>query len=203
MARLRAGEREVVRRRLLEAAARRFAELGVDGAGVDAISVAAGFAKGTIYNYFASKEDLLDAVLEDAARRVAERFASSDDPGRDTRSRLAALARADVAELREHEGFFKVVVREALTFRPSRHARLTAHLAPFVAAVERVLASGMTRGEVGRERPASELALLFTGLLALLYGQRWASEGVSPALEDIPTLATDLFLDGARGRGAR
>jgi len=203
MARLRKGEREAVRARLLEAAARHFAAAGIKGASVDAISLAAGCAKGTIYNYFRSKDELVGAVLDESARRAAERFAASDVAGRNTRSRLAALAEADVAVLREHEDFYKVVIREALTFRPEAQSAALAHLGPFFAAVVRVLADGRRRGEVASERSDGELALLFVGLLALLYGQRWASEGVWPTLEMIPDLAADFFLNGARGKPKR
>jgi len=203
MARLKKGEREVVRARLLESAARHFAAAGMAATSIDAISLAAGCAKGTIYNYFRSKDELIGAVLEESARRAAERFAAGDEPGRDTRSRLTALAAADVAVLREHEDFYKVVIRAALSFRPQAQSAALGHLGPFLAAVERIIDDGRQRGEVRSERSTGELALLFVGLLALLYGQRWASDGAWPSLEAIPDLMADFFLDGARGRGER
>jgi AcrR family transcriptional regulator len=42
------------RRALLEAAALEFAREGYNGANINRISTAAGYAKGTIYNYFES-----------------------------------------------------------------------------------------------------------------------------------------------------
>jgi hypothetical protein len=113
---------------------------------------------------------------------------------------LAALAAADVAVLREHEDFYKVVIREALRFRADSQAATLGHLGPFLAAVERVIDDGRARGEVASERSSGALALLFVGLLALLYGQRWASDGAWPTLEMIPDLVADFFLNGARGR---
>jgi AcrR family transcriptional regulator len=203
MARLRKGERDAVRARLLETAARHFAATGFKEASIDAISLAAGCAKGTIYNYFRSKDELVGAVLDESARRAAERFAAGDTAGRDTRGRLTALAEADVAVLREHEDFYKVVIREALSFRPEAQSAALGHLAPFLAAVVRILADGRQRGEITSERSNDELALLFVGLLALLYGQRWASAGAWPPLEMIPDLVADFFLNGARGKRQR
>src|SRR5918995_790198 len=64
-------QKQAHRTRLLEAAAAEFAASGVDGANVNRISLAAGLAKGTIYNYFPSKHDLFLAVVEEASSQAA------------------------------------------------------------------------------------------------------------------------------------
>jgi AcrR family transcriptional regulator len=55
------------RSRLLEAAAEGFAAEGYASANINTISTSAGFAKGTIYNYFASKHALLLALIDETA----------------------------------------------------------------------------------------------------------------------------------------
>lgn len=52
------------RQRLLEAASRLFYAGGVVGTGIDAITTEAGVAKKSLYNNFASKEDLVLAYIE-------------------------------------------------------------------------------------------------------------------------------------------
>ena len=90
MVRVKEGERqelmEKTRQRLLEAAAVEFAHAGYPGAHINTISTAAGYAKGTIYNYFPSKlalllalidataKEHLDFMLENEPRRRLERF---------------------------------------------------------------------------------------------------------------------------------
>ncbi len=196
MARISEERRRAVRQRLLEAAADHFGEAGYDRANIDAISLAAGCAKGTVYNYFPSKEALFGAVIEEAARRAAERYREVEPTG-STRDRLLALARADVAVLREHEPFVKVLVLEALRFHPDRYAAVTHHLGPYLAEVSAVLARGAARGEVRADVPVDRLALVFVGTLALLYGQRWGSGGQWPTLDEVPDLAVTIFFDGA------
>ncbi|MFN2219867.1 MAG: TetR/AcrR family transcriptional regulator [Anaerolineae bacterium] len=49
---------------LLEAATDEFAREGYNGANINRISKAAGFAKGTIYNYFPSKRALMLALID-------------------------------------------------------------------------------------------------------------------------------------------
>ncbi len=57
------------RERLMDAAAMRFYEHGFHAVGLDAIIEDAGVTKTTFYNHFASKDDLIVAVLEDRDRR--------------------------------------------------------------------------------------------------------------------------------------
>jgi AcrR family transcriptional regulator len=196
MPRISASTKETVRARLLETAARHFARDGLQGANVDAISLDAGFAKGTLYNYFRSKEELFAEVLAEGCRRAVQRYAAARPRG-SVRERLMALAAADVAILREDEGFQKVLVREVMSFRKETYPLIVAHLAPYVEKVEEILAEGVAAGEVRNDRPLRQLALLFVGILALLYVQHWGSGGLWPDLEEIPELAVMTFLDGA------
>ena len=65
------------RQRLADAAARLFAEHGYDAVSVSGVAKAAGVAEQTVYNYFASKPDLVldraEELLERSRRVVAER----------------------------------------------------------------------------------------------------------------------------------
>jgi len=196
LARIRPEDKEIVRRRLLEAAAGHFAEKGLEGASIDAIALAAGFAKGTVYNYFESKEQLFAEVLAAGCRLAAERYAGAAREG-SVRDRLLALAAADVSVLREEEGFMKVVVREAMSFRPDTYPLVVEHLAPYLRQVEAVLAGGVAAGQIRADRPVGELALVFVGVLVLLFVQYWGSGGAWPLLDEMPQLAVTLFLDGA------
>jgi len=201
MARLAPGERDKVRVRLLETAAQHFARHGYERAIVDTISRDAGYAKGTIYNYFESKADLFGAVIEEGARRAAELYEAAPG-GSSTREHLLALARADLSLLREEEAFIQVIVREALSFRSGTYALIISHLAPFLAKVIEILDAGVRAGEVRDDTPTPQMATMFTGLLSFAYVQHWGSGGVWPPLDDIPELCVTSFLDGA-GRGPR
>src|SRR5664279_3586021 len=61
--RARRPKREVVRRRLLDAALEVFAEHGFDTANLDQVAAAAGLTKGAIYSNFTSKDDLFYAMM--------------------------------------------------------------------------------------------------------------------------------------------
>ena len=74
------------RRKLLHAAADEIASLGYDGANINRISEAAGYAKGTIYNYFSSKRELMLALIDQTGKEhyefIKERVEQDQDPGR-------------------------------------------------------------------------------------------------------------------------
>lgn len=60
--------RSETRQSLLEAAAEKFAREGYHRANINSISQSAGYAKGTIYNYFESKRALMLDLIKDTAK---------------------------------------------------------------------------------------------------------------------------------------
>ena len=196
MARVTEQVKESTRTRLLEAAAGEFARVGIDQANINEISMSAGLAKGTVYNYFGSKQELFLAVVEEACVRAAE-GATSVAADASTAERLRAVLASDVEWVRRDEHFARVLVREALSADPRFYSEILAAAAPFVGRVAEVLADGVARGEVRSDIPVQQLALVFTGLGELMLIQHWGSGGAWPALEEIPELVTRVFLEGA------
>jgi AcrR family transcriptional regulator len=190
------------RRRLLDAAAAEFARKGLDDANINEISLAAGFAKGTVYNHFPSKEALFLAVVEEACQLAAD-GASDVSAEAPTQERLRAALASDVEWARAHEAFARVLVREVLTPNPRFYQRVLEAAAPFITRIREILADGVERGEVRADIPVDELALAFVGFGDLALIQHWGSDGAWPPLEQIPALVTGLFLEGAAPRQAR
>jgi TetR/AcrR family transcriptional regulator, transcriptional repressor for nem operon len=66
--------KQATRRRIPEAAGRRFKQDGIDGAGVAAVMSDAGLTNGAFYAHFTSKEDLVANVLADQLRTQRHGF---------------------------------------------------------------------------------------------------------------------------------
>ena len=196
MGRISEEQKVTVREKLLDEAARHFAERGYEAANINEIALAAGFAKGTVYNYFKSKEDLFGEVVAEAARRAVSRYSTASAKG-STREALRSLAAADLSVLKEEEPLMKVLIGEAMSPRSDNTDLIIKHLSPFADAIAEVLSSGVSRKEVRDDRPVAQLSLVYMGILALLYVQHWRSGGTWPELDEIPDLATTTFLDGA------
>jgi AcrR family transcriptional regulator len=191
MVRVTAEVKETTRERLLTAAAQEFARAGFERASVDAISLAAGYAKGTIYNYFPSKEELFLAVVDEASAQAAVSPAPADAPARE---RLAAVIAGFCAWAREHDAFARVLVRECLMGTPGLYPRVILAEAPLTGELETILREGARSGELRDDLPAEILALALAGLADLALAQHWASGGALPALQEIPGMVLTLLL---------
>src|ERR1700709_2046564 len=75
------------RRQILDGARKLFLDMGFDGASMGEIARAAGVSKGTLYVYFADKNRLFEAIVEEEVldqQKVAFNF----DPARDVTTTL-------------------------------------------------------------------------------------------------------------------
>ncbi len=129
------------RTRILEAARAVFAEHGL-GVGIDVVARHAGVGVGTIYRRFPTKEDLLRAIVDDHADRIAariEELAATPGPW----EAFAATVELLAGELSRDRGFF-----EALQQAPDHRLLSVDARDRTTAAVEPVLHRAQEAGAV-------------------------------------------------------
>jgi AcrR family transcriptional regulator len=80
------------RRQIMEGARRVFLDDGFDGASMSDVARVAGVSKGTLYVYFASKEQLFEALIREGHKQQAERLVFPGEPG-DVRNLLREFGR--------------------------------------------------------------------------------------------------------------
>lgn len=108
--------RDRKREAIVQAALSQFRALGFQGASMDGIAAAAGVSKRTVYNHFASKEDLFAEILHRLWQRSAEAEARLYAAGEPLREQLLAQLRGKLA-LVQDPGFIdlaRVVIAETL-----------------------------------------------------------------------------------------
>lgn len=81
MARYVPGHKELTRQRILERAAHRFKIDGVDGSGVSRLMADSGLTNGAFYAHFASKDDVVAAVLQGELAGQRAWIADRSGPG--------------------------------------------------------------------------------------------------------------------------
>ena len=86
------------RRQILEGARKVFMDLGFDGASMGEIARAAGVSKGTLYVYFADKNRLFEAIVEEEKIEQGK-TAFNFDPDRDVDTTLPEFGRAYISVL--------------------------------------------------------------------------------------------------------
>ncbi len=120
----RPGARPEKRAAIVAAARRSFGEEGFARSSIDRIAEGAGVSTRTIYNHFASKDDLFAAVLEESATEVADDFVAriqaeeGDEPLEPRLRELAALLVGQVNAHPEHFAMVRQITAEARHFPP-------------------------------------------------------------------------------------
>ncbi len=92
---------------IIRTALRLFARKGFDATSISVLAREAGMAKGLVYTYFDSKDDLLQAVIQDGWEQMETMFGaalSEDDPLR----QLEQLLRMSFRMLRENSEFWSL-----------------------------------------------------------------------------------------------
>ncbi len=86
------------RRQILDGARRVFMDLGFDGASMGEIARSAGVSKGTLYVYFADKNRLFEAIVEEETLEQGK-VAFNFDPARDVTTTLMDFGQAYIQML--------------------------------------------------------------------------------------------------------
>jgi AcrR family transcriptional regulator len=193
---------------IVEAALAVFAEKGFAAARLDEIAARAGVSKGALYLYFATKEDLFRAVVEQAIapniQAVRAMIAAHPGPISDL-LRLVPERITALLETLPLGGVVKMVIGEAGNFPEIArvwHDRLVAHA---LGAMTDAIAAAQKRGEVRAGDPRTyALQLMAPVLLGVIWDETFVPIGAEafelPALarQHVETMLAGMLADGAR-----
>lgn len=149
------------RDRILEAATDLFGLRGVDAVSLDVISAEVGVAKQTLLYWFPSKDDLVQAVLVQAALQLgvvieAAIRSTTDDP----LDRIEAVVKAVFRPAVRRPAMLGLI-REVSRMSPALGERFSVELRPLVDRAVAYLQSEMDRGRVRRADPRLIAALCY------------------------------------------
>lgn len=163
--------REEIRARILQSAVDRFSKNGFDRTKMDEISSSADVSKGTLYNYFNSKEDLFHALCDDSLELLKIQLDTLFTSSKNDLISNAELFYENFQKIQK-EGTAKVFF-EALsesTRNPKLQKILIKHRLKIVKVVENYLQHQISKGflkvDSNPEYLASGLVSLFDGITA-------------------------------------
>ncbi len=190
----------VTRRKLIEAASAEFAETGYARANISRISQRAGLGKGTVYNYFRSKHELLVGVVEHAMELLIEEIrreiADLDDPI----EKMQCALRVDYRFMEKNEALSKVMVREGFSADPEKQREFLSALAPFSVFFMELLEEGKARGRLRSDLDSGWATVMVEGMGAYMLLTRWALDDASLSYDQMADLTINCFIDGIRAR---
>jgi AcrR family transcriptional regulator len=185
------------RAQILAGASRVFARQGFHRTTVREVAREAGIADGTIYLYFASKQELLLALLGQLGR-VGERPADfAELAGAEARAFLDTYLHKRFDDLREWRQLFAAVFPEVLA-DPALRAAQAAQTAPAFQAAEAELARRMEAGDLPRLDPALLARAAAATVVGLLVLDVLGDDVVRARWEELPAFLADLWFDGLR-----
>ncbi len=157
---------ETRRRQIEVVASTLFREQGYAGTSVRDIARGVEIQGASLYSHIASKEDVLWAIVRQAAERFEQAAdeAERETAGRPSTERLEALVRAHVGVLTDDVGQASVFVREWRALSTERRARIGARRDAYEARWRWLIADGSQSGELVPVDPALAAAYLLTAL---------------------------------------
>jgi len=155
------------RAQLIETALDLFAEKGVENTTIKDIATRIGVAQGLVYHYFASKDDLLLAVIERYGPISPARELIGRMYGRTAREALPEIAHTIYALAREREKLLRIVAREALTHPETRQILLLVR-GQMLALVGGYLRSRIVAGELRPHDTEVTLQTMASSILSLI-----------------------------------
>lgn len=185
-------KQEIVRnfrmRSIRDAASRVVSRDGVAGATIDAIASEAGIAKGTIYLYFKSRDELLDDAADYAVTELMEQLEAVIGSSEPFDVQLRRFFHTVLTYFNEHGEFFRLY-QAACTNQGGRSVRYRNYLGR----IREWIGSAMAAEQV-RRLDVDRVTLVVTESLSAVVRRRLLETG--PTLEDDAEWLASLFLNG-------
>lgn len=169
----RSGATDGKRSRILAAALEVCQRTGVDGARMEEVAALAQVSKGTLYRYFASKEELLLATILDSYEQFRPLFEAAEGAGGPPRQRLEALMDGLVTVLEAVAPRMNVHYQAwgLVANAPALQAELHGFLRRFHEARGHALENVLRAGQwAGTFRPGVDVEAVAEAIQALLSG---------------------------------
>ena len=159
---------EVARGEILEAAAPEFAEHGFEGARLEKIAARAEINVSLIYHYFANKEDLFIAVLEEAYARMRDYAQDTAIRARDPVTAMVEFVRARFRIFLERPELVGLLNAENVhkAVHIAKSEKIAGLYGPLIAELDALLARGAAAGVF---RPGIDATELFITINAIGY----------------------------------
>ena len=171
---------------IIQAAAKVFARRGFSGTLMADIAVEAGIGKGTLYEYFDSKEDLFFAVFEWFVQVTeAEAKVSISALGGSASERLDALSASLMNSWTQMKDMFSLVMEfwsasASSQMRQRFKQAFKSGYSDFRQIVSALIREGIQRGEFRPEVDAESVAAALVGTWDALLLQAWFDEAFDP-----------------------
>ncbi len=178
-------DRDAKRRQIVEAAASQFARTGFEATLMDDVAAAAGVSKGSLYAYFANKEDLFYAVFEWMQTELLRASLAHMTVGGTANEQLIAFAEAGVGAFVDYVALYPVTLEvwAAAAKTGTRHrfaAAMQKLYADYRGQVSALFRAAQAAGEIRKDIEIDVLSAVLVGAVDGLLLQYWLDPKFDP-----------------------
>jgi AcrR family transcriptional regulator len=190
------------RQEIMKAAKTLFVEKGLRNTTLDEIAERSAFGKGTIYNYFTSKDELFLAIIHQLIdETLAETRVAMDNAAENPRAKLLAYALATISHFHANNEVFLMLTREHNQLDPKVIATFVDRFVEKLNLIIEPLEAGIRAGRIRAEDPR-KLAVFYDGMIRTYCmantQELWPSGAQTPA--DVAGLIASIFCDGIENK---
>jgi AcrR family transcriptional regulator len=186
---------DLKRESILEHSRKLFSVFGVRKTTVDDIAKNAKVAKGTIYNYFQSKEDVFSQVVKAESRIVLDKVKEQINAVSSAREKLKRLVVTKIKYFKEVIVFYKVEQEQAEELLPETQALREEFFREEENMISEIINYGTEHGEIEKVSYGGLLSHII--LLALKELERpWVIELELEEVEKMTGRLVDVLFDG-------
>lgn len=188
---------------LVEAARQILASEGFDAITIERVADLAGIAKGTVYLYFKSKDELIRAAITATFQAIhAHVSAAAESAGPLLRDKLLAMLRTQYQQLALHQSFFRSLMAERRHLPQPQNPRdpVLARLNEYLTFLSSLIELGKRTGEVRSDIDSTEAAFLLIYIFQGNGTRHLIGLAPGPIGAEVESLV-DFFLNGIGHHG--
>jgi AcrR family transcriptional regulator len=166
-----------------DAAMRVVTRKGYDHVTVQDIADEAGIAKGTVYLYFKSREDIFEKTMSSSFEELRERIGGATEGGGTFPECIERVVETQLDYFEQRQEFFRLYLAMA---EPLGARRLRKHACyrTYIAQIASMVEAATARGEV-RAEPAERIAIALNSVIRDVGLQRMTEKTKRPLAEDV------------------
>ena len=183
------------RQMILLAAAEIFSNKGYHNAKIEDIAQQAGVGKGTVYEYFPSKEQLFRDTLKEGANALAEVIQEQIEKETTTRGKLIAFARKNMEIGRKYRVLSKITMMVTSIMDESFREWLIGMHKSWLETIEKIVRDGIKTGQI-KPLDVTCFANVFSGGIGIIASPLLEVD-IDPQNEErMAAEIVDYFLNG-------
>lgn len=182
------------KRKIYKVAADMFSKKGFEGTSVDDIANKAKVAKGTIYYYFKSKDDIFIGMVDDGIDRLNEILNEKIKKEKTPKKKMEKLLETQLDFYKENAEFYQVLYSEFWRLETKWKMGIDKIKKGHFSLIKEILKEGEKTGDFKKNINVSETISIFS--LFFFSGLVWVVLGKNISRKEMHQAINNIFLNG-------